>query len=219
MKVRESYDNLMFDLDGTLTDSKPGLVNAVEYAVRKMGLAPLPSAIVDMFLGPPLFGSFEKYCGMDRETAKAAVSCFREYYAEKGVFENEPFEGVTELLKALKASEKRLFVATSKPTVTALQVCLHFDIDGYFTEILGSELDGSIIEKHDIVGLLLSRHALDRSRTLMIGDRENDIAGGRKNGLDTAAVGYGYGSEDELRQANASYYVKTMSDLRALLLD
>jgi len=209
----------MFDLDGTLTDSKPGLVNAIEFAVRKMGLAPLPQAVVEKFLGPPLFGSFEKHCGMDRETARIAVSYFREYYADRGIFENEPYEGIPELLGRLKAAGKRLFVATSKPTVSALQVCAHFGIDGYFTEILGSELDGSIIEKHDIVGLLLSRHALDRSRTLMIGDRENDIAGGRKNGLDTAAVGYGYGSEDELRQANASYYVKTMSDLRALLLD
>ncbi len=216
--LRKRYDNLMFDLDGTLTDSKPGLVKAVEYAVSRMGLEPLPSPVVDKFLGPPLFGSFEKHCGMDGETAKKAVSYFREYYAKKGVFENEPYEGIVELLEACTASGKRLFVATSKPTVTALQVCSYFSIDQYFTEILGSEMDGSIIEKSDIIGILLSRYALDRSRTIMIGDRENDITGGRKNGLDTVAVGYGYGAEGELRQANANYYAKTMSDLKKLLL-
>lgn len=213
-----TYDSLLFDLDGTLTDSKSGLVNAVNYAVKKIGLAPLPSAVVDLFLGPPLFGSFERHCGMDKETAKTAVSYFREYYTNKGIFENKPYEGIADLLEALEASEKRLFVATSKPTVSALQVCAYFNIDRYFIEILGSELDGSIIEKSDIVGILISRHSLDKGRTLMIGDRENDIEGGRKNGLETVAVGYGYGSEEELRHSNATYYAKTMSDLKKLLL-
>lgn len=218
MKLCDTYKNIMFDLDGTLTDSKIGLVNAVEYAVRKMGLEPLPSAVVEKFLGPPLFGSFERHCGMDKETARIAVSYFREYYADKGIFENEPYGGVEELLMALKASGYRLFVATSKPTVSALKVCAHFDIDRYFIEILGSEMDGSIIEKRDIIGILMARHGLARSHTLMIGDRENDIAGGRSNGLDTVAVGYGYGSDEELVHAKASYYVKTMSDLKNLLL-
>ncbi|MEL7556291.1 MAG: HAD hydrolase-like protein [bacterium] len=216
--LRDIYDNLLFDLDGTLTDSKPGLVNAIEFAVRKMGLAPLPQAVVEKFLGPPLFGSFEKHCGMDRETARIAVSYFREYYADRGIFENEPYEGIPELLGLLKAAGKRLFVATSKPTVSALQVCAHFGIDGYFAEILGSEMDGSIIEKSDIVGILISRHALGRRESLMIGDRENDIVGGSGNGLDTVAVGYGYGSEEELRHSNATYYAKTISDLGRLLL-
>jgi phosphoglycolate phosphatase len=208
----------MFDLDGTLTDSKPGLVNAVEYSVRKMGMDPLPRELVDKFLGPPLFGSFEKHCGMDKESARRAVAYFREYYGAKGIFENKPFGGIAELLERLKASGKRLFVATSKPTTTALQVCSHFDIEGCFEEILGSEMDGSIIEKADIIGILISRHQLDRGRTLMIGDRENDIAGGRENKLATVAVGYGYGSEEELSRSGATYYAKTISDLGNLLL-
>lgn len=218
MKLCDIYKYLMFDLDGTLTDSKIGLVNAIEYAVKKMGLAPLPDAVVEKFLGPPLFGSFETHCGMDKKTAKAAVSYFREYYADKGIFENEPYEGIEELLIALKASGNSLFIATSKPTISALKVCAHFNIDRYFTEILGSEMDGSIIEKRDIIGILIDRHSLDIRKTLMIGDRENDIAGGRSNGLDTVAVGYGYGSDEELTHAKARYYVKTMSDLRNLLL-
>lgn len=218
MKLRDAYDNLMFDLDGTLTDSKPGLVNAVDYSVRKMGMEPLPRAVVDKFLGPPLFGSFEKHCGMDMASARTAVAYFREYYGDKGIFENEPYAGIRELLGLLKASGKRLYVATSKPTVTALQVCARFDIEGYFEEILGSELDGSIIEKADIIGILISRHRLNRGRTLMIGDRENDIAGGRENNLATVAVGYGYGCEEELSRSGATYYAKTISDLGDLLL-
>lgn len=218
MKLCDTYKNLMFDLDGTLTDSKLGLVNAIEYAVRKIGLPALPEAVVEKFLGPPLFGSFETHCGMDNDTAKIAVSYFREYYADKGIFENEPYEGIEELLKALKASGRKLFVATSKPTVSALKVCAHFAIDPYFTEILGSEMDGSIIEKRDIIGILITRHGLAIGQTLMIGDRENDIAGGRSNGLATVAVGYGYGSDEELARSKATYYAKTINDLRNLLL-
>ncbi len=197
-----SYDFILFDLDGTLTDSAEGIVNSVVYALERKGIPYTSKQELRRFVGPPLQASFREYCGFSEEEAKEAVRIFREYFTEKGIYENTVYEGVPEMLQALYESGFTLAVATSKPEAFAKQILERFDLAKYFTVIAGASMDGT--DKPTVIRQTLSRlHTEPSSRVLMVGDREHDIFGAKEVGVSSLGVLYGYGSEKELKEAEA----------------
>lgn len=197
------YDVILFDLDGTLTDSGPGIMNAAAYAMEHYGLR-ADKETLRRFVGPPLLDSFRDFCGFDRAKCEEAILVFREYYAPKGIFENSVYPGVPEMLETLLGAGKRLAVATSKLDSAARLVLEHFDLAKYFELASGSLADNTRTTKAEVVAWALETLGVtDRSRALMVGDREHDVLGARENGLDCLGVLYGYGDAAELSGAGA----------------
>ena len=193
---------LFFDLDGTLTDPKPGITGSIQYALEKLD-RPVPSQDeLAWCIGPPLRASFVALLGGE-ELADRAVALYRERFGEVGLFENSLYPDIPAVLAALSRSPRRLFVATSKPHVFASRIIEHFGLAGYFEHIFGSELDGSRVDKADLLAYALTQSGIDPSQALMIGDRSHDVAGARANGIDAVGVTYGYGTEAELIEAGA----------------
>ncbi|SEW51973.1 HAD family hydrolase [Chitinophaga arvensicola] len=207
------YENILFDLDGTLTDPKIGITKSVQYALAKAGIVEPDLDKLIPFIGPPLHKSFTDLYGFTEAQAWDAVHAYREYFPEKGIYENVRYEGIPELLTALRAQGRRLFVATSKPKVFADIVIRHFELTPYFEAVYGSELDGTRTDKGELISYLLEKEQLDKNATIMIGDRKHDIIGAHKNHLPAIAVGYGYGSTQELRDASPEYTFHTVSEL------
>ncbi|PFK33503.1 phosphoglycolate phosphatase [Bacillus cereus] len=209
------YTTFLFDLDGTLTDPKEGIVNSVLYALRKMGIDELNQEELESFIGPPIQHSFADRYEMDEKQVEQAVFYFREYLKKSGLLENRIYEGIPYILQELKDKEKRLFVATSKPTIFAKQVLEHFNLLHFFEEIVGSNLDGTRIKKDEIIEHIFHTHPeLKREEVVMVGDRKHDIIGANCNGIDSIGVLYGYGSEEELKEAGATYVVKHVEGFR-----
>jgi phosphoglycolate phosphatase len=209
---------ILFDLDGTLTDPAAGITNSVEYALSGFGIAVKNKNELNKFIGPPLKASFEKYYGFTEEQSVTAVEYYREYYKDKGIFENYVYKGLELLLKQLKENGKVLIVATSKPTVFAKQILDHFDLSKYFSFIAGSELDGTRVKKDEVIAFALSECGItDLSQAVMVGDREYDILGAKHAGIRSVGVLYGYGDLTELQTAGADYIADDISALTKLL--
>ena len=207
-----SYDVILFDLDGTLTDSAEGIVNSVVYALERKGIPYASKQALRRFVGPPLQASFRDYCGFSEEEAKDAVCVFREYFTEKGIYENAVYEGVPEMLRALSEAGFTLAVATSKPEAFAGQILARFDLEKYFTVVAGATMDGT--DKPTVIRQALSRlHTEPSPRVLMVGDREHDVLGAKEVGVSSLGVLYGYGSEEELKEAGADHIVKIPSEI------
>ena len=214
------HDVILFDLDGTLTDPGEGITNSVAYALRKLGQTPPPRAELEAYIGPPLAGSFEERAGVDRETAELAVSYYREYFGVKGIFENELYDGIDNMLAALKSAGATISLATSKPTVYAKQIVEHFGIAKYFDVVAGSELDGRRVKKAEVIDYALKLlDVSDRDRVVMIGDREHDIIGANTCQVASVGVTYGYGSHEELANSGAGHIVDSVKELEKYLLD
>lgn len=214
-----NYEYILFDLDGTLTDPAIGITNSIMYALEKYGIKVSDRSQLYKFIGPPLWDSFEKYYGFSKEEAKQAVEYYREYYRDKGIYENLVYEGFEDLLKLLTASSKTLIVATSKPEVFAKQILEHFNIAKYFTFIAGGNLDGTRVKKDEVISYALeSCNILDKSKVIMIGDREHDIIGAKKNSIHSMGVLFGYGDREELENAGADYIAKAVSDIGRILI-
>ncbi|RQD68583.1 MAG: HAD family hydrolase [Tindallia sp. MSAO_Bac2] len=214
------YETILFDMDGTLTDSGPGIKNSVIYALKKYGIEVKDREKLNKFIGPPLWDSFEKYYDFSKEEARKAVEYYREYYREKGMFENVVYEGIEDLLRQLKESNRRLLVATSKPEVFSKQILEHFDIAHYFTFVAGSNFDGTRVNKDEVIQYALENCPVsDLSKVLMIGDREHDIIGAKKNGIDSVGVLFGYGDRQELEGAGATYIVENVEEIGKVILD
>ncbi len=212
------YKYILFDLDGTLTDPGMGITNSVAYALRKMGVEPPEREKLYPFIGPPLTESFMKYYGFSWEKANEAVECYREYFREKGIFENEVYSGVRETLSAMKKDGKTVILATSKPEEFALKILEHFDLIKHFDVVCGATMDGRISKKGDVIAEALIRSCVvDKSTAVMIGDRAQDIIGAKANGLDSIGVLFGYGDRKELEAAEATYIVEKVDDIAALL--
>ena len=193
------YDTVLFDLDGTLTDSAPGILNCVRYALDRMGL-PEPEDML-RFVGPPLIVSFGEFCGLDSERAAEAVGYYRERYRDIGIFENEPYDGVFPMLDSLKAAGIRLAVATGKPEAFSLRILEKFGLMGYFEFLGGDDFEGSRKEKHTVIEYVLS--ALgdpDREGVLMVGDRMHDVIGAHESGIKCLGALWGYGGSEELEK-------------------
>lgn len=206
--------NLLFDLDGTLTDPAIGITRCIQHALVQLGLEPPPYDELTRFIGPPLQSTFAELLAADDESRIAhAIALYRERYQETGMFENRVYSDVPAGLEQLIVDGHRLWVATSKPRVFAEKVIEHFQLGGYFRAIYGSELDGSNTDKSDLIRGILEQEQLSPADTWMIGDRAQDIRGGRANGLKTLGVLWGYGSDDELRGATADSLARDMAEL------
>ena len=212
------YQTILFDLDGTLTDSGPGITNSVAYALKKWNIEEKDINVLRKSVGPPLDASFAKYYGFSKEKCVQAIQYYREYYLTKGIYENQVYDGMEELLKWLRDTGRRAIVATSKPEPSAIHVLEYFHIDSYFDIIAGATMDGSRVEKSDVIRYALDRAGIrDLSGVVMVGDRENDIQGAKANGLDSIGVLYGYGSREELEEAGAMQIAETVEDLRGCI--
>jgi phosphoglycolate phosphatase len=201
-----------FDLDGTLTDPKPGITRCIQYALERLGF-PVPSQDDLVWcIGPPLHASMKKFVGTD-ELAHRAVELYRERFRDVGLFENEAYAGIEETLAKVAVGGRRLFVATSKPKVYADRIVEHFGLGGLFEHVFGSELDGTRTDKADLLAYALSAAKVDPARAIMIGDRSHDVVGARKNGMKAIGVLYGYGSLAELTDAGADHLCAAHPDL------
>ncbi|MBP5288700.1 MAG: HAD hydrolase-like protein [Clostridia bacterium] len=209
---------IFFDLDGTLTDSAPGIINSVAYALEKMGHLPMTRAELAYFVGPELTKAFGEKCGYDKETALRAIGFFREYFTDKGMWENSPYPGVRELLTKLRDAGFILRVATSKPTVFAERILERFELLPCFSRIDGAPLDESQSGDKDTVLAAALRDLPAAPGSLIVGDRKYDVNAGKKNGLLTVAVTYGYGSPEELNACRPDFTVPTVAALERLLL-
>lgn len=211
------WKTVLFDLDGTLTDSAPGITNSVSRALAHFGIQEEPQNLL-RFIGPPLNESLPEYYGFTSEQTVKAVEVFREYFVEKGWLENAPYPGIPELLRDLKAAGLQLMVATSKPEVQAVRILKHFGLAEHFDHICGAPAgneDGA--RKASVIREAL-RCAEDPSSVVMVGDRRHDVEGAEENGLPCIGVLYGYGSREELSAAGASFIAENLEALKKLLL-
>ncbi|WP_046173598.1 HAD family hydrolase [Domibacillus indicus] len=214
-----TYKVILFDLDGTLSDPKAGITKSVQYALQKMNIVEPDIDKLECFIGPPLHVSFAEYYNFDEENTQKAIALFRERFKEKGMFENVLYPNIALLLKSLKEQQFTLVVATSKPTVFAEQILKYFNIDQYFEHIVGSNLDGTRASKTEIIQYILDKykeHTLDDF--VMIGDRKHDIIGANNIGIHSIGVTYGYGSFEELNDSNPAHIVRSVSQLKDILM-
>ena len=211
---------ILFDLDGTLTESGEGIMKSVQYALEKMGKPELELQKLRVFIGPPLLEQFMKYADLDKEEAKQAVVCYRERYSTVGLFENRLYPGIEDLLKALKEKGFLLSMASSKPEKYVVQVLEYFKIDRYFDEMTGATMDGKRVKKEDVIEEALRRLQIsdDRDHVIMVGDKEHDVIGARAAGISCVAVAYGYGTMEDLKASGAEKIVGTVEELREYLL-
>lgn len=227
------YQYILFDLDGTLTDPKIGITTCVQYALHKMGIEEPDLDKLEPFIGPPLTDSFRDFYDMDEEKAGQAVNYYRERFSTVGLFENEVYPGIPEMLAELKKTGKRLAIASSKPTVFVKKILEHFEICQYFDVIVGSELDGTRSRKEEVVEEALRQllpeqeketeecpdgnGGIDRA-VVMVGDRKFDVEGAKEHGIASVGVAYGYAAEGELAEAGADVIVETVEELAKALL-
>lgn len=209
---------LLFDLDGTVTDPKVGITTCVQQALRWFAIEEPDLNQLESFIGPPLLDSFMEFYHLSEEQAKKAIEIYRKRFSEVGLYENEIYPGMKELLAALKAEGKILAVASSKPTVFVKKILKYFEIDCYFDVVKGSNLDGTNTKKEEVIQSVLDSfdlHSCDE--VMMIGDRKFDVMGAHKLGMKVVAVSYGYGSVEELQEAGADVIVSTVKELQMTL--
>lgn len=210
---------VLFDLDGTLTDPALGITKSVAYALESFGIHTDDLGKLCKFIGPPLKDSFMEYYGFSEEQALAGVQKYREYFGDKGIYENKLYPGVKEMLEKLKDNGMKVFLATSKPKIFADIILEHFDIMKYFDLVCGCELDGTRSKKGEVI-----RYALDTAgisepdSAVMVGDRKHDVIGAKEVGIMCVGVLFGYGDYEELQEAGADEIVETVGELGEVLL-
>ena len=215
----EKYEVVLFDLDGTLTDPGIGITNSVAYALEKYNIHIKERAELYRFIGPPLVDSFQNFYGFSDEQALEAVEYYREYYQDKGIFENYVYDGIPDLLETLRARGKRLIVATSKPEEFAKRIIKHYDLGKYFSYVAGATMDNQT----RITIAAVIRYALDTcqieqtEKVVMVGDRKHDVLGAAQWGIDTIGVLYGYGDREELEAAGARYIADTVEQIAGII--
>lgn len=209
------YTAVFFDLDGTLTESGPGIIRSFRYAFEKMNMELSADADLSVIIGPPLSGSFERF-GVPSERTEEAIRKYRERYMTVGKYENEPYEGVRELLKKLKEAGLKLYVATSKPEILAVDILEHFGLAQYFDEIAGATLDGSRGTKEQVIRWLIEKADLCET-AVMVGDTEYDITGAKQTGIGAIGVTWGYGTSESMEKAGADGLASDMDELYRLI--
>ncbi|WP_145136589.1 HAD family hydrolase [Paenibacillus sp. Y412MC10] len=211
------YKHLLFDLDGTITDPKIGITKSVQYALNKFGIQEDDLDKLEPFIGPPLKNSFMEIYSFSEDQALQGVEYYREYFRERGIFENELYPGMQSVLKQLQDDGFTLYVATSKPKVFADEILKYFGVDLYFEWVVGSHLDGTLSDKTEIITYILQNRNLVKSKVVMIGDRKHDMIGAKNNGIDSIGAEYGYGSDGELLRENCTYYIKKIEDILGIV--
>ncbi|MCA1760022.1 MAG: HAD hydrolase-like protein [Bacteroidales bacterium] len=213
-----NFSHIIFDLDGTLTDNTRGIAASVNYALEKMQVDGFTGVLPDGFIGPPLQHGFKNLFGLNERNTQLAVEYFREYYSVHGLFENDPYPGVSEMLEELHFAGKQLFIATSKLEKFALQICEHFGFDKYIVQLKGADYKGDYATKTTIISHLLESRQLAPSKNMaMVGDTVFDIEGGNENGLTTVAVSYGFGKREELQKASPDFWAESVDELFQIL--
>lgn len=211
---------ILFDLDGTITDSALGITNCVSYALKELNQEPLPPKSLMRFIGPPLLDAFMEYGGIDKKMATNAVAKYRERYKDIGIFECSIYSGIAEVLKALKDADKTVILATAKPLEFAKIIIEHFNLIQYFDDMVGANFSGNLIHKHEIIAEVIKRFNItDRTSAIMIGDREQDISGAKMFSLESIGVRYGFAEENELEDAGATYIADTPNDILKIILE
>lgn len=209
---------ILFDLDGTLTDSSEGITNAVVYALEHYGIHENKKNL-RKFIGPPLRDSFQEYYGFSPQKAAEAVEKYREYYNAGGMFENQVYPGIPRLLNRLNGAGKTLIVATSKPEGLARKILEHFELASCFYDIQGADLEGDREKKEDVIRYVLEKHGVtDTEDVVMVGDRRHDVEGAAAFGIPCIGVLYGFGSREELERAEARWIAEDVGELEKLLL-
>lgn len=207
--------NIFFDLDGTLTNSKEGIINSVLYALNKMKIQEQNITSLNSFIGPPLKNSFKEKYALSDQDANRAVEYYREYFSEKGLYENQLYDGIEKILIAMKQANMRLWVVTSKPKIYADKIISHFSLLDYFESVIGSNLDNTLTDKTELIAHMLDKIAqgLELKNCVMIGDRKHDIIGAKNNNIKSCGVLYGFGSKQEIMRAAPDYISETTSGL------
>lgn len=213
------YEYIFFDMDGTVSESAPGIIDSIIYALGELGIEETDREKLKDFVGPPLLESFPKYYGLEGQQLLDTVRNFQSYFKEKGIWGNEMYPGIPEVLKKLKAGGRRIVLATSKPEFFAGQIIERYAIGEYFDFIAGSVMDETRTLKHEVIEYAIENMGIsDRSSILMVGDRRFDVEGAAKCGIDCMGVLYGYGSREELETAGANYIAETVSDIADIIL-
>lgn len=214
----KNKQHILFDLDGTITDPKEGITNAVLYALDKLNITCDDKESLTSFIGAPLVKEFENRFNLSNDDANKALEYYREYYKDKGIFECKLFDKIENLFIHLKDSDKKIYLATSKVTPFAIDLLNHFNIFNYFTFIGGSTLDGTRSTKDDVIEYVIKENGLtDLDSLVMIGDKSFDSIGAHANGIECVGVLYGYGTKEEHIENNADYIVSTIDELITLL--
>lgn len=217
-RKKTMIDNILFDLDGTLTDPKVGITRCIQFSLEHFGTDIPPMDQLTWCIGPPLRESFSRLLNTSNESIlDQALSNYRRRFSETGMFENVIYPEVAPSLRKIKQAGFRVFLATAKPQLFAKQILDHFHLSQFFTAIYGSELDGRFSDKGQLVAHILESENLNPKESLIIGDRVHDIAGGKKNGIMTAAVSYGYGTQKELDASQPDILFNAFPDLLSFL--
>ncbi len=206
---------VLFDLDGTLTDSGEGIINCAVFAMERLGIPVPPREELGVFVGPPLWDTFRQF-GVPSDRVDEAVEIFRSRYVPIGKFENTPYSGIRETLEALRAQGRKLYVATSKPEVTAREILEHFDLSRYFAEICGATVDKTRTSKEDVIAYLLSMDAC-RENSVMVGDTAFDVIGAAAHGIPTIGAAWGYGKTEDMVSAGAAAIARSPEDLLRII--
>ncbi len=213
------YETVLFDLDGVLTDSKEGITKSIQYALSTVGIEVSDLQSLERMIGPPLRETFAEFYQLQDERLHQAILAYQERFADKGVYENRVYEGIEDLLKQLSNTRRKLFMATTKPTIFAQIIADHFQIDQYFTEIVGSNIDGTMVDKTSLIAKILNENKdVYKETTVMIGDRKHDIIGAKNNDIDSIGVCYGYGTLEEIKKAKPTSIAMTVKELGQLLI-
>ena len=207
--------SILFDLDGTLTDSGEGIMNCAALALERLGIPIPPRDALRVFVGPPLHDTFRQF-GVPEAQVDEAIRIYRGRYVPIGKFEKTPYPGIRELLEKLRAQGNRLYVATSKPEEMAVEVLEHFDLAHFFDHICGASLDRSRIAKDAVISYLLQLHGAD-GQMVMVGDTVFDVLGAAAHGIHAVGVAWGYGSVEEMKKAGAAAIAVTMDELLSIL--
>ncbi|MEG2441656.1 MAG: HAD hydrolase-like protein [Acetivibrio sp.] len=215
------YHTILFDLDGTITNSKEGITKSVQYTLAHFGISEPDLDKLECFIGPPLEESFTKYYGLLPKDLPKAMDFYRERYKPIGCYENELYEGISDLLFCLKQAKKTVALATSKPEVFALEILKQHSIVSFFDVVVGCELNGDRSKKVDVINEVFHRLSYSssmRNGTIMVGDREHDILGAKSAKIDSVGIRYGFSNIGELEAAGANYVLDTVADLKTFLL-
>jgi len=210
------YDTVFFDLDGTLTESAPGITGSIAYVLDNWGIKYKDMQELYVFVGPPLKDAIRDYFHLTDERAEEFVKEFRAYYKREGMFNSCVYPGVKELLERIRKSGRKIMLATSKPEEMARKILKHFELDEYFDEVAGATYDNSRVNKDDVIRYLLDKlpeDGRDISKIVMVGDREHDVFGAGAVGMDCIGVLYGYGSRQEFEAAGAKYIAATAAEV------
>lgn len=216
------FKNILFDLDGTLTDSAEGITKCVQYALAAQGVDEPDLSKLEVFVGPPLRMSFQKYYGFTKEQAEAGLWKYRERYEKVGIWENKLYPGILELLRDLQTAGYRLGIATGKPELHAIEIAKHFGIAPYLDMVAGTAIDGSFDDKQTVMANALKRWNITtevaRAETVLIGDRDQDVISAHANGVSCIGIRYGFAKPNELENAGADIILDTVEDLRKYFL-